>query len=60
LRPILHAAVRLPAQLAIEILVGAFVYVNVALVVCRATARDLIGVAREMISSRTGRYERRE
>ncbi|HEX5062635.1 MAG TPA: oligosaccharide flippase family protein [Kofleriaceae bacterium] len=60
LRPILQATVRLPAQLAVEILVGAFVYVNAALVVCRATARDLIGVVREMIWSRTGRYERRE
>jgi len=61
LRPILRAAVPLWAALAIEIVVGAFVYVNVALVLCRAAARDLIGLVRDMIwQSRTASYERRE
>lgn len=40
--------------LAIEIAVGAIVYVGVALVVCRETARDLFNVLREVRRRRGG------
>jgi hypothetical protein len=43
------------AQLAIEIAGGAAVYVGAALVLCRATAYDLISLAREMIRRRHAR-----
>lgn len=52
LREFLSVAVPVWAQLAIEVVVGGFVYVNVALVVCRGAAQDLIALARDMISRR--------
>src|SRR5262249_55621343 len=57
LRPVLRAAVPVWGQLGIEIAGGGFVYVNVALVVCRAAARDLIALARDMLRRS---YARRE
>lgn len=39
-------------QLAGEIVVGAIVYVAVALLVCRSTAKDLLGLARDVIRKR--------
>jgi hypothetical protein len=40
------------AQLVLEIATGAVVYVGAAFVFCRATARDLIGVARSVVARR--------
>jgi PST family polysaccharide transporter len=48
-RTMLEGAVPVGAQLAIEIAVGALVYVCVALVVCRATAHALIELARDLM-----------
>lgn len=40
-------------QLAIEVIVGAAVCVAVALVVCRETARDLLGLVKELVHRAT-------
>ena len=39
-------------QLVVEILVGAVVYAGAALVICRATAKDLLGLARNVLKRR--------
>lgn len=49
LRWVLHGAVPSAAELAIEIAVGAVVYVAAALVVCRTSARDLMALARDLV-----------
>jgi PST family polysaccharide transporter len=54
LRPILAGAVPAAAQLAIEVVIGALAYVAAALVICRATARDLLGLARDVLLRRRG------
>jgi lipopolysaccharide exporter len=41
-------------ELMIEIALGAVVYVGVALVVCRETARDFLGLARGVVRARRG------
>jgi PST family polysaccharide transporter len=41
------------SELVVEIAVGAVVYVCVALIVCRDTARDLLALARDMIKQRS-------
>ncbi len=48
------AEMAVAVQLAAEIAVGAVVYVAVALVVCRDTARDLLGLVRDMVRRRRG------
>jgi PST family polysaccharide transporter len=47
-RAVIAGAVPVGAQLAIEIATGALVYVGVALVACRTTARDLIELVRDL------------
>jgi lipopolysaccharide exporter len=53
LRQFLDGEVPVPAQLVIEIAVGAIAYVSSALVICRSTARDLLSLARDLVRGRT-------
>jgi hypothetical protein len=49
-RGLVHVGVVHPAaQLVIMIVIGAAVYVGAAFVLCRATARDLIGLTRQAL-----------
>ena len=50
LRPALAGALAPAPRLAVEVAIGALAYVAAALLICRATARDLIGLARDVLS----------
>jgi hypothetical protein len=52
LRPLLAYELTIGAQLAAEIVIGALVYIGIALVVCRATVRDFLELARGLVSAR--------